>query len=1054
MGKRIPLPEPEKRRFSRRQQAWGVATVVAAAALIQPLGGRLYAQASPKRVISSEESDSLPVESDAADVPLGSEPIRIRVESSQGVFLVFDAANSPYEPRRHPGFAAYWLNSEDGELYLYDRLLYDFVDVGHALANLERDLGVDIEIIYASDDWLAEAYRVAWDQREDSTGWLPPGRTGIARLMGYHPTTDGSDDPGVANSQGGNIQPCLDMPLPITDGGQPVVTYPLPLPRGGGVDDLITYVVIEQGLCPGCLEGACCACTCCGGNCCSSGCCPSLACCQYPLGCCGEGCCPRSRACCQGICCQPGDYPVLDDCELDDGNPCTDDSCQGPCCYHTPVDCDDGDACTDDSCDAITGDCQHHEIGSYWYDLQLCSTYGYNGYMSVTDTILPVNNDDDDGNGTPDWLDEGPVAGENDLIPVDLFLPPPAVWLCDDPADIWRIWDPGAYLTNVYWDPERSQRLYPPLDWNNLPAPAQVYVEGRYWTSACGVPLVGNIGELDGPQGTPQSCCGLQTSPIRVVRVYSLDWRARPGNEALGVSCPNNYGRQVFPGKLSPTDNPADPLARRKVDLVATIRPAIAGVQVYIKVWDVDDPFDQLHGPNAVDPDPDTPGNQGVIPDVEIIDNDREGPDNRPVPEQPMSFTGTTDENGEVTVTLTVSMQPGNNYRAAATLLDGVLNGTSPQVDQSDADAYSVLEQPDGTFARYGYMSAQKVAAFWSPMLTVWRKLTVEVDSMDKEALDLNARLQDNEWTNAYPPAVDYNVPTSGFTTVHYDFGCLLCDLENRWEGGAFVTPSGDEFLIVRNTHTELILWGYPINFLEQWCTIRDDDQFFADLAAPRQLPQTSVITGNIVTAYRDAYIEITEASDELNPNRIVPWRSNVSAFDVSWDHDFGTGVASGWDLDSYPDFWLRHFVVCYQPGTGEDTDPDPHENCAVSTNCLPFNAPYPLLGLSPLTATMDELEKQGLTVRNTDLHVTATSTVYKETIRDGHLDPTSGQFWQYVAHEIGHSTLDINGQKNPTGTEHNEGGLMADSAVLQNLPEWQRFAPTTLIRFRGAGRW
>jgi len=322
------------------------------------------------------------MESDAADVPLGSEPIRIRVETSQGVFLVFDAANSPYEPRRLPGFAAYWSDKREEELYLYDRLLYDFVDVGHALANLERDLGVDIEIIYASDEWLAEAFRVAWDQREDSTGWFRPGQTGIALLMGYHPTTDGSDVSDASGSRGVGIEDdeyrrlCL-VRLPLTDGGQPVVTYPPPLPRGSDVDDLIEYLIEQYYLCGVCVgpdgtQSSCCTCSCCrGSSCCSYNCCYHF-CCEGP--CCGDlPCCPPGYKCCDGEelccrvqdeccggmrCCTPGKpccgstcCPVGTTCTLDDGNLCTDDSCEEitGCCWHLPTSdptaCDDGVFC-------------------------------------------------------------------------------------------------------------------------------------------------------------------------------------------------------------------------------------------------------------------------------------------------------------------------------------------------------------------------------------------------------------------------------------------------------------------------------------------------------------------------------------------------------------------------------------------------------------------------------------------------------------------------------------------------------------------------------------
>ena len=70
-------------------------------------------EASPEQVIQPNDNTVLPVDPDRPDVPIGHEPIRIRVETSQGVFLVFDAATSPFTPRRHTGFAAYWSDATE-----------------------------------------------------------------------------------------------------------------------------------------------------------------------------------------------------------------------------------------------------------------------------------------------------------------------------------------------------------------------------------------------------------------------------------------------------------------------------------------------------------------------------------------------------------------------------------------------------------------------------------------------------------------------------------------------------------------------------------------------------------------------------------------------------------------------------------------------------------------------------------------------------------------------------------------------------------------------------
>ena len=97
------------------------------------------------------------------------------------------------------------------------------------------------------------------------------------------------------------------------------------------------------------------------------------------------------------------------------------------------------------------------------------------------------------------------------------------------------------------------------------------------------------------------------------------------------------------------------------VGLFSATKRTIAGQTVYFKVWDVDDPFDQL--------------NPGMV-NVDVIDNNTTGPDNRGTEALilPWAASATTGADGRACVTFTVSMQPGNNYRAGASLLQDALN--------------------------------------------------------------------------------------------------------------------------------------------------------------------------------------------------------------------------------------------------------------------------------------------------------------------------------------------------------------------------------------------
>ena len=153
------------------------------------------------------------------------------------------------------------------------------------------------------------------------------------------------------------------------------------------------------------------------------------------------------------------------------------------------------------------------------------------------------------------------------------------------------------------------------------------------------------------------------------------------------------------------------------MNLVPSVERPTAGVPAYSKVWDVDDPFDQLHGPDGAND----------VANVGLIDNNMAGPDNRPTGEAPRSYTADTGDDGRAVVTVEVSMQPGNNYRAAASCLSDALT----QIGQIEADALSVeFDVPTQRYVRNGWFDGYEVPVVWSEMLTVWRKLHVETDSM------------------------------------------------------------------------------------------------------------------------------------------------------------------------------------------------------------------------------------------------------------------------------------------------------------------------------------
>ncbi|MBM4353341.1 MAG: hypothetical protein FJ109_06010 [Deltaproteobacteria bacterium] len=112
--------------------------------------------------------------------------------------------------------------------------------------------------------------------------------------------------------------------------------------------------------------------TCNDGNSCTDDSCNAGAGCQFV---------PNSAPCDDGNVCTIGDQCAAGKCgstgslDCDDANVCTTDACQPVGgCTHTPIDafCDDGNVCTDDSCHAVNG-CQHVPIDASCDDKVACT---------------------------------------------------------------------------------------------------------------------------------------------------------------------------------------------------------------------------------------------------------------------------------------------------------------------------------------------------------------------------------------------------------------------------------------------------------------------------------------------------------------------------------------------------------------------------------------------------------------------------------------------------------------------------------------------------------
>lgn len=310
----------------------------------------------------------------------------------------------------------------------------------------------------------------------------------------------------------------------------------------------------------------------------------------------------------------------------------------------------------------------------------------------------------------------------------------------------------------------------------------------------------------------------------------------------------------------------------------------VEGYSVHLRVWDVDDPFDQNHP---------------SMHNVAVIDNDAAGPDNRltsgTVDPAVVLGSETTNGSGVARMTVIMSIQPGNNYRGGASaMVDGVGDDI---VTQADADA----NQPPPP-------------VMFSEMLTVWRQVWLELDSM-ASGTDINYSGEMYWRTNNSPH------PGDGSANL------IVPDIndDGRFEGGTLTFPSsGRVYTLIDNTE-KFIYDDYVtstlinINDIDRIGDIVDDDT-----AVLPKTPDANVTVLN--DKYRNCYVSFTEDPATRDNNNIFDAMlrfSNVDVANKCFENDDYTPAA---------DFWLCVIVTCYQshhtagwwPPNASNVDGDP----------------------------------------------------------------------------------------------------------------------------------
>jgi Concanavalin A-like lectin/glucanases superfamily/Calx-beta domain len=508
-----------------------------------------------------------------------------------------------------------------------------------------------------------------------------------------------------------------------------------------------------------------------------------------------------------------------------------------------------------------------------------------------------------------------------------------------------------------------------------------------------------------------------KTATITIPKVQ-LTWETKGDNVPIDDNPNRGGGKRIYVGAKSPSESSS---RRNTIMLHVKTTPPQAGKTINLKSFDVDD---------ATDPGTDVESRAGFPPGTHVIDtNGDAGNDNNPdaqsnpkpgffVASGLSTYNPTLDGNGEILVEFQVGLQPGNNYRVAGAVVPGI---SQLQVDSPTAN-YFVPATGDAIAGGFG--------GGLSPMLTVWRKLNLEFDSMSAasqsprvgtvSSVSQNvAKNQSAIIMSVVPPVPTEALLVNG-TLTSGGLGYHIIANHVRSSGRVvqcIVTVQG---LVPLTTPS-----GSLCNFTD------DDDELLSDAGLPAPLPKLGE-TGRIITMlqplFTPAYITPVDANAagwNTHPN--LPFILNEPVF---------SGIFSSFDdaadLSDSPTFWLHLASFGYQADAPQDGDPDLESA---------------LLGGTPKGLIFDA----------------RFSAIYVEAVRDDWAGPNRtfirpgpfqnipkavNNYWKKIAGTVAHETGHAPGG-NGGDTDHAESGMMQDGNI-----DLESYSSPTISRFRKAQSW
>jgi Concanavalin A-like lectin/glucanases superfamily len=499
---------------------------------------------------------------------------------------------------------------------------------------------------------------------------------------------------------------------------------------------------------------------------------------------------------------------------------------------------------------------------------------------------------------------------------------------------------------------------------------------------------------------------------VAVGGYQNIDDHVDPWSNPIG-------GKRIFPDFKDPSATQI----RHAVQLV--VKGALPGLPVYVKAFDVDDSTSETF-------DIDNDENSSTYQQHIIDGNEMAGNDNHPdylnTSNNGHFWTGlgwgtntsnkVADANGQAKFILRVGMQPGNNYRAV-----GSVNSET---------MYSGVQTDSPTTARYlGPETNQTGETSASPLLTVWRRLWVENDSMEGIPTDTFGYLRNDLNHDLTSPTVLTDL-SNGINT---SFGIPAITDQSSFsnlENGRLVMQSVEHPVIgtsfYGNTHFVQIAGDWSSVLLGSGFRLYDDDNYGLS-AAP--LPRNDLVNALMKSFFKPSFIEIMD-SGSFNPRNTVPFRIND-------DLQLSTVVNASKDLSEQDALWVCPLTTAYQFTYLEDSDPNDEDPTFGGTRQF-SNYDHSTVFIETCRESYEQDFRVVAQGANPQIGVTARTNL-KDYIS------------AIAAHEMGHHPGNITGD-----AEHEEGGLMEGRptklAVNPLSPKSAMFSAKSILRFRQTHHW